>query len=163
MIKRLRVSVGVGLGLESRVEQLVKQFRRQQCAPLGQCSIGNGFASELFHMLRQCASLRHHMEDQPLNQLGLSHHGRPATTHPTTNKKRVDQRPWYEFVEQCLESSCRDRRFVSHPKLNETDCLIVQGKYCLVTTYANSYTALGLGSIQARIPERRKETDDAPP
>ena len=95
--------------------------------PLGQGSVGNGLAGELFHMLGQCASLRHDMEDQAQDQFPRTDHRRTATTHATTAQQGVKERTWDQLCEQSPEGSHRNDSMVSHPQLNGVLHKKVQG------------------------------------
>ena len=75
LIKRFRMSGRLALGLKRRVHHLFEHRHGQPRPALGQGPVGNRLAGELFHMLRQCASLRHHMEDQALDQFPRTDHG----------------------------------------------------------------------------------------
>src|SRR5208282_2516299 len=112
------MSCRLALGLERGLHHLFEHRDGQPRPPLGQGSVSNGLAGELFHMLGQCARLRHHMEDQALNQLPRTDHGRTATTHATTAQQAVKERTWNQLSEQSPEGSHWDDSTVSHPQLN---------------------------------------------
>src|SRR6266478_7363998 len=127
---------GHRLGPERRTHQLLENRRRQQSPPLGQRSISNVLASELLHMLSQCARFRYHMKDQALDQFGRADTRWAPKSYYATPQQRSDKGPGNDLLEQRLERGDGDDSFGSPPQGNGTKCPKVQGKS---TTLSSAY------------------------
>ena len=83
----------VGFGLEGCIHQPFEERRRQQGPALGQRPIGNTLASNLPHMLSQCASLGDYMKDQALNQLHSRDYRRTTPTQAAPTHQGINEMP----------------------------------------------------------------------
>ena len=113
-----RMAGPLRLGLERGRQQRFEPRDRQQRPPLRQGPVGDVLAGELFHMLGQGASLRHHMEDQALDQFPRGHDRRTAPPYPAPFQQGVEEGRRDHLGKQGFEGRRRDSRLVSHPKGN---------------------------------------------
>jgi hypothetical protein len=97
----------------------------------------------LFHMLGQGANLRHHMEEQALDQFPRTDSGRTATPHATTAQQGVKEPTGDQLGEQSPEGSRWNDSKVSHPQLNG----VLDKKYKykpLIIRHLYTYTSSGV-------------------
>ena len=135
MIECLGMLVRIGLGFEGGAHHLLEHGDGQERPPLGQRPVRNDLAGQLLHMLGQCASLGHDMEDQALNQFHRRDHRWTAATNATAAQQGVNEGPGEQLFEQSLERGDRDGDFVSHPEGNAQLSIFVQGKNCLPPSF----------------------------
>ena len=151
MIKRIRMLFRIGLGRQRRGHQQLEDFPRQARAALRQGAVGNLPTRQLLHMLGQRASSGDGVKDHSLHQFVGRDPRRPSTLHVTSFQHSPDHGRGQQLGTQILEDSTGRRRYISHPKVNGSLWLNVQGKNCLVRTTCASIHVSKTTPIRKRL------------